>query len=166
MRYAVKRTGKNKKGYNKYYYGIYPINSLELIKKKFRNKIKSNDNRYKIVELNEEEFQEFLKLKEQHKNRKFGVWNTVAKEFQFGIREIRPYLAEQQLFKKIGNDARKYRFEIRVINNDQYNEMVNRHAIKIENHKLYKELVKPYLLMKKKEKNYKSGKTKRNRKEI
>lgn len=47
--------------------------------------------------------------------KKYGVWNTVRKEFQFGIREDTPMLAEARLFQRIGDDARKYRFEIRAL---------------------------------------------------
>lgn len=45
--------------------------------------------------------------------KKWGVWNLVKKEFQFGICEDTPMLANARLFQKIGEDARKYRFEIR-----------------------------------------------------
>lgn len=48
-------------------------------------------------------------------NPKYGIWNTVHKEFQFGISEDTPRKAENKLFKKIGNDARKWRFEVRGI---------------------------------------------------
>lgn len=48
----------------------------------------------------------------------FGVWNNVKKEFQFGIDEPTETKALNKLFKKIGNDARKWRFEIREIPND------------------------------------------------
>ena len=44
---------------------------------------------------------------------KFGIWNVRAKEFQFGICEDTPMLAEARLFQKIGDDARKWRFEPR-----------------------------------------------------
>lgn len=43
----------------------------------------------------------------------YGVWNTVRKKFQFGICEDTPMVAEARLFQRIGDDARKYRFEIR-----------------------------------------------------
>ncbi|WP_295095961.1 hypothetical protein [Ruminococcus sp.] len=45
----------------------------------------------------------------------WGIFNTIRKEFQFGIQEPSPYLAEKKLFKLIGNDARKWRFEARQI---------------------------------------------------
>lgn len=44
---------------------------------------------------------------------KYGIYNTVRKQFQFGICEDTPMLAEARLFQKIGDDARKYRFEVR-----------------------------------------------------
>lgn len=44
---------------------------------------------------------------------KYGVWNTVRKKFQFGICEDTPMLADARLFQRIGDNARKYRFEIR-----------------------------------------------------
>jgi len=44
---------------------------------------------------------------------KWGIYNTAAKEFQFGICEDSPMLAEARLFFKIGDNARKYRFEAR-----------------------------------------------------
>lgn len=47
----------------------------------------------------------------------YGVWNNMRKEFQFGISEPSKKKAKRRLFDKIGNDARKYRFEIRKIPN-------------------------------------------------
>jgi hypothetical protein len=44
-------------------------------------------------------------------NVKWGIYNTKAKQFQFGICEDSPYKAQKALSKKIGNDARKWRFE-------------------------------------------------------
>lgn len=44
---------------------------------------------------------------------KYGIWNGMKKEFQFGICEDTPMLAEARLFQKIGDDARKWRFEAR-----------------------------------------------------
>ena len=46
---------------------------------------------------------------------KFGIYNTVKKEFQFDIYEDTPMLAEARLFQKIGNDARKWKFEPRKV---------------------------------------------------
>lgn len=45
----------------------------------------------------------------------YGVWNIQKKEFQFGIEEPSKTRAMKRLFKKIGNDARKWRFDIREI---------------------------------------------------
>lgn len=44
---------------------------------------------------------------------KYGIWNCQSKEFQFGISEDTPMLAVARLFQKIGDDARKWRFEPR-----------------------------------------------------
>ena len=41
--------------------------------------------------------------------RKYGIWNTAKKCFQFGIAEDTPMLAEARLFYMIGDDARKWR---------------------------------------------------------
>ena len=49
----------------------------------------------------------------------WGVWNLVKHEFQFGICEDTPMLANARLFQKIGEDARKYRFEIRQLPNER-----------------------------------------------
>ena len=40
---------------------------------------------------------------------KYGIYNTSAKKFQFGICEDTPILAEARLIQKIGDDARKWR---------------------------------------------------------
>lgn len=44
---------------------------------------------------------------------KYGIWNIVHKCWQFDISEDTPMLAEARLFQKIGDDARKCRFEPR-----------------------------------------------------
>ena len=41
---------------------------------------------------------------------KYGIFNTKAKCFQFGISEDTPMLAKAKLFQKIGKDALKWRF--------------------------------------------------------
>jgi hypothetical protein len=46
---------------------------------------------------------------------KYGIYNTIAKEFQFGISAKSKSEAMRMLFQKIGNDARKWRFEVREI---------------------------------------------------
>lgn len=45
----------------------------------------------------------------------YGIYNTVRKEFQFGIKEKTPKAAYKKLFNKIGKDAYKWRFEVREI---------------------------------------------------
>lgn len=45
----------------------------------------------------------------------YGIYNTVAKEFQFGIKESSKRKAWQKLFEKIGDDARKWRFVVKEI---------------------------------------------------
>ena len=47
--------------------------------------------------------------------KKYGIWNDCKKEFQFGICEDTPMLAEARLFQKLGDDARKYRFQPRML---------------------------------------------------
>ncbi len=43
----------------------------------------------------------------------YGIWNAVQKCWQFGICEDTPMLAEARLVQKIGDGARKWRFEVR-----------------------------------------------------
>lgn len=45
----------------------------------------------------------------------YGIYNTIKKEFQFGIKEPSKSKAWNKLFQKIGDDARKWRFEVREI---------------------------------------------------
>ena len=47
--------------------------------------------------------------------RKWGIWNGVKREVQFGICEDTPMLAEARLYQKIGDNARRYRFEPRLL---------------------------------------------------
>lgn len=49
------------------------------------------------------------------KGKKYGIWNTAQKCWQFGICEDTPMLAEARLFQKIGEDAKKWRFEARML---------------------------------------------------
>lgn len=44
-----------------------------------------------------------------------GIWNSMRKEFQFGIDEPTSKKARQKLFEKIGYDSYKWRFETRII---------------------------------------------------
>jgi hypothetical protein len=45
----------------------------------------------------------------------YGIWNNWRKEFQFGIREPSEEMARKALYKKIGKDSYKWRFEVRRI---------------------------------------------------
>ena len=47
--------------------------------------------------------------------KKYGIWNSRKKEFQFDICEDTPMLAEARLFQKIGDDARKWKFIVREV---------------------------------------------------
>ena len=47
--------------------------------------------------------------------RKYGIWNSARKCFQFRICEDTPCLAEARLFQKIGKDAYKWRFVARAL---------------------------------------------------
>lgn len=48
----------------------------------------------------------------------YGIWNSVAKRFQFGICEPSPRLAEERLRELISHDSKKYRFEAKRLTND------------------------------------------------
>ena len=50
---------------------------------------------------------------------KYGIYNTVTKKFVFGIEEDTPMLAEARLFYKIGDDARKWKFEARRVSSKE-----------------------------------------------
>jgi N6-adenosine-specific RNA methylase IME4 len=47
--------------------------------------------------------------------KKFGIWNDVANKFQFGICEDTPMLAEARLYQRIGDNARKWRFQPKML---------------------------------------------------
>ena len=49
------------------------------------------------------------------KDVKYGVYNSVKKEFQFGICEDSPMLAQARLHYYIGDNAKKWRFELKPI---------------------------------------------------
>ena len=51
---------------------------------------------------------------------KYGVYNTMKKEFQFGVCEDSPMLAQARLHYLIGDDAKKWRFEFRPIPKEIY----------------------------------------------
>lgn len=48
----------------------------------------------------------------------YGIWNDVKKEFQFGICEDTPALAEARLGKQKIRDSHKWRFSVRRLPND------------------------------------------------
>ena len=45
----------------------------------------------------------------------WGIYNTIQKQFQFNIDESSKNKARNKLFRKIGYDAYKWRFEARVL---------------------------------------------------
>lgn len=45
----------------------------------------------------------------------FGVWSGVTKKFVFGIQEPSKTKAWKALFARIGDDARKWRFQVKPI---------------------------------------------------
>jgi hypothetical protein len=57
------------------------------------------------------------------KPKMYGIWNNRKKEFQFGIKEPSKRKAWHRLFEKIGNDARKWRFEVKVISEQALKQM-------------------------------------------
>ena len=46
---------------------------------------------------------------------RWGIWNSVQKEFQFDINEPSPMLAEARLAYIIGRDSYKNRFQAKVL---------------------------------------------------
>ena len=44
---------------------------------------------------------------------KWGIWDARKRSFVFGICEDTPMLAEARLFQKIGDDAKKWRYEVK-----------------------------------------------------
>lgn len=55
-------------------------------------------------------------------NAKWGIWNAKERCFQFNICEDTPMLAEARLFQKIGDDARKWKFETRMLPKEKHNQ--------------------------------------------
>lgn len=45
----------------------------------------------------------------------YGIYNSMTKEFQFNICEPTAKKARKKLFKKIGYDSYKWRFEVREV---------------------------------------------------
>ena len=92
---------------------------------------------------------------------RYMIWNDVQKEYQFpSICETTEKGANTLLFKKIGNDARKWRFEIRKIEKEQAKEIVKELKRKYKTKRIqselpnipYQELYKLVLLNERKEK--------------
>jgi hypothetical protein len=73
---------------------------------------------------------------------KYGIRNSKRQQFQFGIVEDTPMLAEAQLFNKIGNDARLWRFKARRISEGEIKKMEEKQTSYLENKvQFLKELV-------------------------
>lgn len=49
------------------------------------------------------------------KGKKYGIWNASTKCWQFNIAEDTPMLAVARLHQKIGDDAKKWRFEPHIL---------------------------------------------------
>ena len=64
-------------------------------------------------------------------NKMYGIYNTIKKEFQFGIKEPSKSKAQKKLFEKIGKDAYKWRFEVREIKLSEVLERASEYADKI-----------------------------------
>ena len=50
----------------------------------------------------------------------YGIYSSLSKKFVFGIKEEIPGMAVKKLFRRIGNDARKWRFSVRIIEEADY----------------------------------------------
>ena len=46
---------------------------------------------------------------------KYGIYNRQKKELQFGICDDTQMLAEARIFQKIGEDAKKLKFQVREV---------------------------------------------------
>lgn len=64
------------------------------------------------------------------KREKYGIWNTKAKEFQFGICTDTEQQAEISLMKAIGRDFYKHRFIIKSMNNKELVRLHNEAQLK------------------------------------
>ncbi len=64
---------------------------------------------------------------------KYGIWNSKRQQFQFGIAEDTPMLAEAKLFNEIGNDARQWRFKVRKLSEGELKKMQEKKADFMEN---------------------------------
>lgn len=61
-----------------------------------------------------------MKKLKKYINQHWGIWNGMSKEFQFGIDEPTPSMAEYELWKKIGYDSYKWRFEPKILPKELY----------------------------------------------
>lgn len=72
---------------------------------------------------------------------RYMIWNDVQKCFQFpSICETTPKGANTILFKKIGNDARKYRFKIVKIEKEKAKTIVKELKQKYKAERIHREL--------------------------
>ena len=54
----------------------------------------------------------------------WGIWNGMRKEFQFGIDASSERAANNALFKKIGYDSYKWRFEAKRLPKEEYKRFI------------------------------------------
>ena len=72
---------------------------------------------------------------------RYMIWNNVQKEYQFPrICETTEKGAKTLLFKKIGNDARKWRFEVVKVKKEEAKEIVKELKRKAKIRRLQSEL--------------------------
>ena len=72
---------------------------------------------------------------------RYMIWNNVQKEYQFpSICETTEKGAKTLLFKKIGNDARKWRFEVVKVKKEEAKEIVKELKRKAKIRRLQSEL--------------------------
>lgn len=72
---------------------------------------------------------------------RYMIWNNVQKEYQFpSICEVTEKGANTLLFKFIGNDARKWRFEIKKVEKEKTKEIVKELKRKYKVQRLHREL--------------------------
>lgn len=77
------------------------------------------------------------------KEYRYMIWNSVHKEYQFPrICETTEKGANTILFKLIGNDARKYRFEIVKVEKEKAKEIVRQLKLKYKTEKVKRLLPK------------------------
>lgn len=59
----------------------------------------------------------------------YGIWSGVSKQFVFGIQEPSKRAAYRKLYKKIGKDSFKWRFEARLIKNSKFHQEMFRNDL-------------------------------------